>query len=141
TATGAGAFYWYLRDAVDQITEARTPDEKGAVDSLVDPGIATSAPSAKRPVIFLLIGQDRRPGEARGRSDTLMLVRVDPKTKIVSMLSFPRDWIVNIPGYPAQEITNSYILGGPKLTIATIQSVTGITPNYYVSVDFDAFTQ
>ena len=57
------------------------------------------------------------------------------------MLSFPRDWIVNIPGYAPQEITNSYILGGPKLTIDTIRSVTGITPNYYVSVDFDAFTQ
>ena len=141
TATGAGAFYWYLRDAVDQITEARTPDEKGAVDSLVDPGISAAAPGAKRPVIFLLIGQDRRPGETRGRSDTLMLVRVDPKTKIVSMLSFPRDWIVNIPGYGPQEITNSYFLGGPKLTIDTIKSVTGITPNYYVSVDFDAFTQ
>ena len=141
TATGAGAFYWYLRDAVDQITEAKTPDEVGAAGSLVDPSISTSAPSAKRPVIFLLIGQDRRPDEARGRSDTLMLVRIDPKTKIVSMLSFPRDWIVNIPGYGPQEITNSYILDGPKLTIDTIKSVTGITPNYYVSVDFDAFTQ
>jgi LCP family protein required for cell wall assembly len=141
TATGAGAFYWYLRDAVDQITAAKTPDEVGAAGSLVDPSINTSAPSAKRPVIFLLIGQDRRPGEARGRSDTLMLVRIDPKTKIVSMLSFPRDWIVNIPGYGPQEITNSYILDGPKLTIETIKSVTGITPNYYVSVDFDAFTQ
>ncbi len=141
TATGAGAFYYYLRDAVDQITEARTPDEKGAVDSLVDPGINTSAPSAKRPVIFLLIGQDRRPGESRGRSDTLMLVRVDPKTKIVSMLSFPRDWIVNIPGYGPRQITDSFFLNGPKLTIDTIKSVTGISPNYYVSVDFDAFTQ
>ncbi|MDX6376567.1 MAG: polyisoprenyl-teichoic acid--peptidoglycan teichoic acid transferase [Gaiellaceae bacterium] len=141
TATGAGAFYFYLRNAVDQITEAKTPDEKGAAASLQDPSISTSLPSAKRPVIFLLIGQDRRPGEARGRSDTLMLVRVDPKTKTVSMLSFPRDWIVNIPGHGPQEITNSYILGGPKLTIDTIRSVTGITPNYYVSVDFDAFTQ
>ena len=70
-----------------------------------------------------------------------MLVRVDPKTKIVSMLSFPRDWIVNIPGYGPQEITNSFFLNGPKLTIDTIKSVTGISPNYYVSVDFDAFTQ
>jgi LCP family protein required for cell wall assembly len=141
TATGAGAFYWYVRDAVDQITEASTPDEKGVAGVLQDPGFQTNVPKAKRPVIFLLIGQDRRPGEARGRSDTLMLVRVDPKTKVVSMLSFPRDWIVNIPGYAPQEITNSYILGGPKLTIDTIRAVTGITPNYYVSVDFDAFTQ
>jgi LCP family protein required for cell wall assembly len=141
SATAAGAFYYYLKDTVAQITQAKTPDEIGAAGSLVDPSINTTAPSAKRPIIFLLIGQDRRPGEARGRSDTLMLVRIDPKTKIVSMLSFPRDWIVNIPGYGPQEITNSFILGGPKLTIDTIKSVTGITPNYYVSVDFNAFTR
>ena len=143
TATGAGAFYYYVSDVVDKITLPKTPDEKAALASLQDPSIDTKLPAATRPVIFLLIGQDRRKefGEKRGRSDTLMLVRVDPKTKTVSMLSFPRDWIVNIPGYGPQEITNSFILGGPKLTIDTIAAVTGITPNYYVSVDFDAFTK
>ena len=50
TATGAGAFYWYVRDAVDQITEARTPDEKGAVDSLRRSGHPARLPGAKRPV-------------------------------------------------------------------------------------------
>ncbi len=143
-ATGAGAFYFYLQDAVDQITEAKTKDEKAALGSLSDPKLNTTVSGAKRPVIFLLIGQDRRKelGETRGRSDTLMLVRIDPKTKVVSMLSFPRDWIVNIPGVSSpQEITNSFAIGGPKLTLDTIRSLTGITPNYYVSVDFDAFTR
>ena len=49
TATGAGAFYWYVRDAVDQITEAKTPDEKGVAGVLQDPGIQTNVPKAKRP--------------------------------------------------------------------------------------------
>ena len=57
------------------------------------------------------------------------------------MLSIPRDWIVDVPGYPAQSITDSFALGGPQLTIDTIREATGITPNYYVTVDFDAFTK
>lgn len=139
-ASGAGAFYLYVRDAVDEITKAETPDEIEAQGGLA--GFSEGGePGAKRPAIFLLIGQDRRPGEKRGRSDTLMLVRVDPKKKVVTMLSFPRDWIVNVPGYGPQEITNSYFLNGPRLSIETIKAATGITPNYYVSVDFKAFTR
>src|SRR5690349_10343443 len=69
---GAGAFYLYVRDAVDTITKATSPDEVAASQDLN--GLAQNVPAAKRPAIFLLIGQDRRPGEKRGRSDTLMLV-------------------------------------------------------------------
>jgi LCP family protein required for cell wall assembly len=138
-ATGAGAFYYYVRDTVDQITKPSNPDEVGAANILAP--VDQKVPSATRPAVFLLIGQDRRPGETRGRSDTLMLVRIDPKTKVVSMLSFPRDWIVDVPGRGPEAITNAFADGGPKLTIDTIRSVTGITPNYYVSVDFAAFTQ
>jgi LCP family protein required for cell wall assembly len=138
---GAGAFYLYVRDAVDQITQAKSKDDKSGQGGLAP--VQSNVPVSKRPAIFLLIGQDRRKelGEKRGRSDTLMLVRVDPKKQIVSMLSFPRDWIVQIPGYGSQSITDSFALGGPRLTIDTIRDVTGITPNYYVTVDFDAFTK
>jgi LCP family protein required for cell wall assembly len=138
---GAGAFYLYVRDAVDTITKASSKDDKSAQSRLL--GFSPDTPVSKRPAIFLLIGQDRRKelGETRGRSDTLMLVRIDPKKQIVSMLSMPRDWIVDVPGYPAQSITDSFALGGPQLTIDTIRQATGITPNYYVTVDFDAFTK
>jgi LCP family protein required for cell wall assembly len=138
---GAGAFYLYVRDAVDTITKASSKDDKSAQARLA--GFTGDAPVSKRPAIFLLIGQDRRKelGETRGRSDTLMLVRIDPKKQMVSMLSFPRDWIVDVPGYGSQPITDSFALGGPQLTIDTIRNLTGITPNYYVTVDFDAFTK
>jgi LCP family protein required for cell wall assembly len=138
---GAGAFYLYVRDAVNTITHASSKDDKSAQSKLAD--FKGDVPVSKRPAIFLLIGQDRRKelGETRGRSDTLMLVRIDPKKQIVSMLSMPRDWIVDIPGYPQQSITDSFALGGPQLTIDTIKQATGITPNYYVTVDFDAFTK
>ena len=138
---GAGAFYLYVRDAVDTITKASSKDDKSAQSRLAE--FSPNVPVSKRPAIFLLIGQDRRKelGETRGRSDTLMLVRVDPRKQVVSMLSFPRDWIVDVPGYPAQSITDSFALGGPQLTIDTIRQATGVTPNYYVTVDFDAFTK
>src|SRR3954451_12007230 len=137
---GGGAFYLYVRDAVDTITKATSPDDKIGQKQLAP---VSDVPAAKRPAIFLLIGQDRRKelGEKRGRSDTLMLVRVDPKKRIVSMLSFPRDWVVEIPGHGPQAITDSFAIGGPQLPVDTIRGVTGITPNYYVTVDFDAFTK
>ena len=56
--------------------------------------------AATQPAVALVLGYDKRygSGNARGHSDTLMLIRVDPKTKILSLLSLPRDMYVNIPG-------------------------------------------
>ena len=101
---------------------ARSKDDKSAQSKLAD--FSPNTPVSKRPAIFLLIGQDRRKelGETRGRSDTLMLVRIDPKKQIVSMLSFPRDWIVDVPGYAAQSITDSFSLGGPAARPSTRSS-------------------
>ena len=71
-----------------------------------------------------------------------MLVRVDPKTqgRVDAVVPARLDRRTS-PATRRRRSPNSFILGGPKLTIDTIRSVTGITPNYYVSVDFDAFTQ
>ncbi len=134
---GAGAFYLYVQDVVAEIATPRAGDEP-ALEAIapVTPG---AGPVASRPAVFLLIGEDRRGNEGRGRSDTLMLVRVDPRKKMISLLSVSRDWIVDIPGYGPQAITESYILGGPKLAIETVSGATGVDINYYVSVDFNAF--
>src|SRR4249920_1120842 len=58
------------------------------------------APTAGQPATAIVIGYDKRAGEieAGSRSDTVMLVRIDPEKNVVSMLSFPRDLIVDIPG-------------------------------------------
>ena len=88
-----------------------------------------------------MIGSDYRAGDAAGgsRSDTLMLVRIDPRTKYISLLSLPRDLYVTIPGYGVDKINAAYSDGGYKLALKTVEDATGVKPNYLVTVDFKGF--
>ena len=88
-----------------------------------------------------MLGYDKRygSGSARGHSDTLMLIRVDPKTKILSLLSLPRDLYVNVPGMGMRKINDAYAYGGAPLAIQTVSQVLGVKINYYVPVNFHLF--
>ena len=92
---------------------------------------------------ILLIGSDNREteGDKYGRSDTLMLVHIDPEQNFVSVLSLPRDLRVEIPGYGRQKINAAYAIKGAELAIETVQTVTGVDLDHYVNIDFDAFRQ
>ncbi len=90
-------------------------------------------------VNILFIGSDHAgPGDP-GRSDTLMLMRLDPRTKSISMLSVPRDLWVNIPGYGMNKINAAYSFGGPALTVQMFSQVTGLPINHFVRADFSGF--
>ena len=90
----------------------------------------------------LLLGSDIRPDEEEkyGRSDTLMLLHVDPDADYVSVLSLPRDlrvYLNDLHGY--QKINAAYAYGGDALAITTVQELTGLKINHFVNVNFDAF--
>jgi LCP family protein required for cell wall assembly len=127
-----GYTYWYLQDTVTAITQ--TSDKQQQV---AESGLAIALPN--QPVTALVIGEDRRPGEGPGRSDTLMMVRIDPRTKSIAMMSFPRDLVVNVPGYGRRPINEAYQLGQEPLALATIKELTGIQINYLIPLDFRAF--
>jgi LCP family protein required for cell wall assembly len=101
-------------------------------------------------VTLLLLGVDKRPGDF-SRSDTMILVNIDPKTKTASMLSIPRDLQVFIPGHGVDKINAAYAIGdknqdeieggGAGLTMRTITANFGITINYFASVDFQGFVK
>jgi LCP family protein required for cell wall assembly len=92
------------------------------------------------PTNILLIGSDTRPSEGDpGRSDSLILVRVDPGNDYISMLSFPRDLWVDIPGYGQDKINAAFSIGGAKTTIETVKSLTGEPVHDYLLVDFNGF--
>jgi LCP family protein required for cell wall assembly len=99
---------------------------------------------------ILLMGLDYRDwedGEGPSRTDTLMLVTVDPGTQSAAMLSIPRDLWVNIPGYDYGKINTAYFLGaayqepggGPGLAIQTVEELLDIEIHFYAQVDFSAF--
>ncbi len=101
-----------------------------------------SVPPTHGPITALIIGSDHRANGATGTnglSDTLMLARMDPQHHMVSLLSIPRDLWVDIPGVGYSKINGAYSDGGNALALKTVESVTGIKPNYLLNVDFSGF--
>jgi LCP family protein required for cell wall assembly len=91
------------------------------------------------PLYVLLLGTDRRPGEDVGRSDTMLVLRLDPASKRVSMLSIPRDTRVSIPGHGLDKITHANAFGGPALAVKTVRQYTGLPIHHYLEIDFVGF--
>jgi LCP family protein required for cell wall assembly len=87
---------------------------------------------------ILLLGSDKRP-EDPGRADTLLLVRLDPDTKSITMLSFPRDLYVELPGYGYDKINAAYPYGGAALCVETVGQLTGLPIHHFMEVDFGGF--
>ena len=114
------------------------------LDSLPQPWDGSSR------VTLLIMGTDYRDwivGEGAPRSDTMMLVSVDPITLKASMLSIPRDLWVEIPGFTYNRINTAYMLGeaynlpggGPGLAMQAVENLIGVPIQYYAVVDFYTF--
>jgi LCP family protein required for cell wall assembly len=104
--------------------------------------LATTDPG--KPQTLLLLGSDRRPknnaeGAGGARSDTIMLVRLDPGKESTAILSLPRDLKVEIPGHGTDKINAAYDYGGPALTLETVKAVTGLPINHVINVHFTGF--
>jgi LCP family protein required for cell wall assembly len=118
----------------------------------VNAGTAGTPPGG--PLNILLAGVDRRSGltpaqEAQlhvghvvsTNSDTMMLIHLSADHTKVTVVSFPRDSWVNIPGHGMNKINAAYGLGGPKLMVQTVEQATGLTVNDYIEVNFLGFVQ
>lgn len=105
----------------------------------------------KERINILLLGIDRRAIEQGPcRTDTMIVVSVDPEAKSVSMLSIPRDLWVLIPDYNVHNRINAahllgdaedYPGGGPALAKKTVQYLLGVPIHYYVRINFSGFEQ
>jgi LCP family protein required for cell wall assembly len=101
-------------------------------------------------VTILLMGLDYRDwlsGAGFPRTDSMMLVTVDPVTRQAGMLSIPRDLWVEIPGFPHNRINTAYPSGennrlpggGPGLAMRTVEDLLGVPIQYYAIIEFSAF--
>src|SRR3954462_9169194 len=93
---------------------------------------------------LLILGSDRRPknnveGGSGARSDTIMLVRLNPHKEATAIMSLPRDLKVQIPGHGVDKINASYEYGGPALTLETVKRLTGLPINHVINVTFTGF--
>ncbi|MEI6289920.1 MAG: LCP family protein [Chloroflexota bacterium] len=83
------------------------------------------------------------------RSDTMILLTIDPQSKTAGMLSVPRDLWVSIPGFSYAKINTAYFNGesfklpggGPELAMRTVEQVIGVPVQYYAQVQFKSFTK
>jgi LCP family protein required for cell wall assembly len=108
-----------------------------------DPG--TLAPYTGGPQTLLLIGSDERKVDKkyglRARSDTMMLVRLNPDKTVTTALSIPRDLKVQIPGRGVAKFNEAYSDGGAPLVVKTIKQETGLRVNHVIIVNFNGFSQ
>lgn len=179
TVIAAGATYWGVRRLVIEspidlppapqlnatprpsatplatvVTTATTPNAQTGV---VAPTAASNAANAEaRPLLdarrftILLLGVDQRPGEKGPfRTDTMMVLSLDPVRKTGAILSIPRDVYLPIPGFKADRINNANALGdqsnypgggGPALAAKTVEKLIGVRIDRYVLVNFQTFT-
>ena len=98
------------------------------------------------PQTILVLGSDRRFVDIKQknpvRSDTLLLVRLDPDRKSTAVMSIPRDLKVEIRtrgGKVTDKINAAYARGGPRLTVETVKALLGVTINHVVNVNFGGF--
>jgi LCP family protein required for cell wall assembly len=109
------------------------PNIEGALDGV----------SAGGPQTILVLGSDRRFADIKAknpvRSDTMMLVRLDPSKGATAVMNIPRDLKVDIPGHGEDKINAAYAIGGPTLSVKTVRSLLHIPINHVVNVNFGGF--
>lgn len=135
---GVGAAFAYIY-SINENLQGKVDDALLSVLSPVD--------TPTDPFYVLLLGTDGSAereaadglDEGAYRSDSMMLARIDPKDKKVSIISIPRDTLVSIPGHGDQKINAALAFGGPSLAVQTVSKLAGVPITHYAEVNFDGF--
>jgi LCP family protein required for cell wall assembly len=143
--------------SIAQATATLPPDPSPTTAALADGAPTGRLASTRAPFTVLLIGVDKRPDPNEGvRSDTLILVRVDPQARTASMLSIPRDTMVTVPQVGVAKINSAFGLGysnaeslygvgtdpdaaGGALAAETVEQFLDVRVDYIAQVDFRGF--
>ncbi len=131
---GFYAFANMKKEEVNESLHDMEAEEMQAVDAEM-----TGKTKFDEPFTVLLLGSDEREGDPDmgARTDTIILVRVDPLKNVVNMVSIPRDTMVNIEDVGTTKINAAYTYGGPSGEIAAVKDLTGIDIDHFVVVNFD----
>lgn len=130
---GTGFFFFYLRSINHTINSVTTSEVKKTLAPVESP---------QKPVSVLVLGIDTRDSQSdRGRADTIMLLYLDPRKNRGSLLSIPRDTLVEIPGHGEDKINAAYAYGGEELMIKTVSQFLDAEINHYITIDFEGFVE
>lgn len=118
--SGAAGLYAFYRGT-------GVPDDEGTVVKLT------------KPVNILLMGIDQRSNDP-GRTDTMLLLSMDPRDGRVRVISLPRDTRVQLPGRAGwHKINEAMPIGGPEMAMAAVSNLLGVRVSHYAVVNFDGF--
>ena len=127
-----------------------SPSQPARADTPVTIGSASDrtqfipALTGSKPFFVLVLGSDARSTDpkkiARGHSDVMQLIGINPAQHRATILGFHRDTWVDIPGHDTTRLNTAMIEGGPKLTVKTFESITHIPIDYYILTSFKGWT-
>lgn len=123
-------------------TEATDPNFTGVEmnsDDITEPTIPAQTITADDVINVLLVGQDRREGEGRRHSDSMVLVTINKFSKTITMTSFMRDLWVPIPDHYTERLNVPYMVGGFDLLNKTLDYNFGVCADHNIEVDFAGF--
>jgi len=98
-------------------------------------------PQPKGQVNVLLLGSDQRAGSGGFRTDTILLVTINPASNKINITSFPRDLYVPIPGGPSNRINTAFGRGGFNTIAETFELNFGVRPDFFVMINFWSFVE
>lgn len=130
-----GAFAYSVWNSLTKTVDTmHTPIER-----TTDKRTKDLALSDQEPFSMLMLGVDERDGD-KGRSDTMIVLTVNPQKKSVKMLSIPRDTRTEIVGHGTQDkINHAFAFGGAKMSMDTVENFLDIPIDYYMKINMEGF--
>ena len=131
---GTAFAVWYNNVNSQLNTGGKTSEE---LENINEQLVSTSTQRAV--LTRMLIGSDKREGDDEGgaRSDTNIVVRVDPTSNQATLVSIPRDTMIDIDGYGTNKFNAAYNYGGAAATIREATQLTGVSISHYAEVNFE----
>ncbi|PTL37915.1 LCP family protein [Alkalicoccus saliphilus] len=131
-----GGFAFYLYNSVQSTVNSEMHvgldrDKPDSRDSEVDM-------DNREPTSFLLMGVDAEESTS-GRTDTIMVVTVNPEDESMRMLSLPRDTRMELPGRGEDKVNHAHAFGGADLALETVENFLDIPLDYFITVNMSGF--
>ncbi len=162
-AGAAGWAYWHLSDNISSvdINGALGDDRPARARTTPSPGV-TEVPPPTESLNILVLGSDSRSGEENqelgggedggARSDTAMVVHLDAGRTTATVVSIPRDTLVDRPSCPLPDgestrpvsgamFNTAYEVGGPVCAVKTVEALTDVRMDHYIEIDFAGFAR
>ena len=133
-AAGLYVYKEMQKSAINADLHKMTEEQMQAVDAEL-----TGSKTFEEPFNVLLLGSDARADDPDmgARTDTIIVVHIDPNENVVSLMSIPRDTMIEIDGVGRQKFNAAYTYGGASGTIAAVKDLCGVDIDHYAEINFE----